>query len=138
MIVYDAEKHVAGRLATAIAHQLLKGETVVIVNAEKAIITGDRDNVFEIYKAKRDRSYDHAGPFFPRRADLMLKRTVRGMLPYDRPNGKAAYHRLKVYVGVPPEFAESKKEKVESAMKLNTSKFITIGEIATFLGSKVR
>jgi large subunit ribosomal protein L13 len=138
MIVYDAEKHIAGRMCTTIAHQLLKGETIVIVNAEKAIVTGDRDNVLENYKAKRDRGYTHSGPFFPRRADLILKRTVRGMLPYDRPNGKAAYHRLKVYVGVPPEFATSKKEKVENAMRLNTGKYITVGDISAFLGSKVR
>jgi large subunit ribosomal protein L13 len=60
------------------------------------------------------------------------------MLPFDRPNGKAAYHRLKVYVGVPEEFAASKKEKVENAMRLNTSKYITVGDISVFLGSKVR
>ncbi|HSV42774.1 MAG TPA: 50S ribosomal protein L13, partial [Methanomassiliicoccales archaeon] len=107
MIVIDAEKHVAGRLATTVAHQLKLGESVVIVNAEKAIITGDRDAVLAKFKQKRDRGYTHSGPFFPRRADLILKRIIRGMLPYDRPNGRAAYKRLKIYVGVPTEFADA-------------------------------
>jgi large subunit ribosomal protein L13 len=138
MIVYDAEKHVAGRLATTVAHQLLKGEDIVIVNAEKAIVTGDRDNILENYKAKRDRGYSHSGPFYPRRADLILKRTVRGMLPYDRPMGRAAYKRLKVYVGVPEEFAGSEKMKVETALRSTTGRYVTIGDIAESLGSKVR
>lgn len=139
MIVYDAEKHVAGRLATTIAHRLLSEEVeIVIVNAEKAIITGDRDNILENYKAKRDRGYTHSGPFFPRRADLILKRTVRGMLPYDRPMGRAAYKRLKVYVGVPDEFTDAQKEKVETAMRSTTGRYITVGDIAEFLGSRVR
>jgi large subunit ribosomal protein L13 len=138
MIVYDAEKHVAGRLATTVAHQLLKGEDIVIVNAEKAIVTGDRDNILENYKAKRDRGYSHSGPFYPRRADLILKRTVRGMLPYDRPMGRAAYKRLKVYVGVPEEFTGSEKMTVETALRSTTGRYITIGDIAESLGSKVR
>lgn len=138
MIVYDAEKHVAGRLSTTVAHQLLKGESVVIVNAEKAIVTGDRDNVLSNFKEKRDRGYTHSGPFYPRRADLILKRMVRGMLPYDRPHGRTAYKRLKVFVGVPEEYAQIEKKKVEAAMKINTSRYITVGDVATFLGSKVR
>ncbi len=138
MIVYDADKHVAGRLATTVAHQLLKGEDIVIVNAEKAIVTGDRDNILENYKAKRDRGYSHSGPFYPRRADLILKRMVRGMLPYDRPMGRAAYKRLKVYVGVPEEFTGSEKMTVETALRSTTGRYIAIGDIAESLGSKVR
>lgn len=138
MIVIDAEKHIAGRLATTVAHQLLKGETIVIVNAEKAVITGDRYAIYEKYKSKRDRGYTHSGPFYPRRADLILKRMVRGMLPWDHPIGKMAYKRLKIYVGVPVEFAEAKMEKIASATKLNTEKYIFVGEVAEFLGSKVR
>jgi large subunit ribosomal protein L13 len=138
MIVYDAEKHVAGRLCTAVAKKLLQGEEVVIVNAEKAIVTGDRYRVFENYEQKRNRGYTHSGPFYPRRADLIMKRTVRGMLPWDMPNGKLAYHRLKVYVGVPKEFTNSEKLKIEKAMQIKTSKYVTVGEIAAFLGSKVK
>lgn len=138
MIVYDAEKQVAGRMSTEIAHKLLQGETIIIVNAERAVITGDRDVVFDKFKSKRDRGYSHSGPFYPRRADLILKRMVRGMLPYDRPSGRDAYHRLKVYVGVPEEFVETKKEKVAAASKITTSRYVTVGEIAEFLGSKVK
>jgi large subunit ribosomal protein L13 len=138
MLVYDAEKHVVGRLCTTVAKKLLQGEEVVIVNAEKAIVTGDRYQVFEHYEQKRNRGYTHSGPFYPRRADLIIKRSVRGMLPWDMSGGKAAYHRLKVYVGVPKEFVNAEKLKVEKAMEIRTSKYVTVSEIAAFLGSKVK
>ena len=70
MIVIDATGHVAGRLATAVAKKLLQGETVVIVNAELAIVSGDRWTVLEHYEVKRYKGDVRSGPFFPRRADL--------------------------------------------------------------------
>jgi large subunit ribosomal protein L13 len=138
MIVIDATGHVAGRLATAVAKKLLQGETVIIVNAELAIVSGDRWTVLEHYEVKRYKGDVRSGPFFPRRADLILKRTVRGMLPYDHTCGRDAYHRLKCYVGVPKEFAEIKAEKVEAALRLKSNRFVTISEIAGHMGSKVK
>ena len=40
MVVIDATGHVIGRLSSAVAKRLLNGEDVVIVNAEKSLITG--------------------------------------------------------------------------------------------------
>jgi large subunit ribosomal protein L13 len=40
--VYDAEQMVVGRLGSKVAKAALLGDTIVIVNAEKAILTGDR------------------------------------------------------------------------------------------------
>ena len=65
MIVIDATGSVAGRLATAVAKKLLQGETVVIVNAELAIISGDRWKVLDHYEIKRYRGDVRSGPFFP-------------------------------------------------------------------------
>ncbi len=39
--VYDAEEMVVGRLGSKVAKAAILGDTVIIVNAEKAIITGD-------------------------------------------------------------------------------------------------
>ena len=77
-IVIDADKHILGRLSTNIAKRILNGEEVIVVNAEKAIITGDRQVIFNKYLDKYHRGKQTSGPFFPKRADLILKKTVRG------------------------------------------------------------
>jgi len=117
---------------------LLKGEEVVIVNAEKTLITGGKASTLMDYKQKKDRGKIRKGPFYPRRADLILKRTVRGMIPYDKTRGREAYRHLKVFVGVPSEFESEKMETIEKAMQVNTSKYVTLGDVSGFLGSNVR
>jgi len=47
MIVLDATGLVLGRLASVTAKSLLAGEEIKIVNAEKAIITGSKDYIFQ-------------------------------------------------------------------------------------------
>jgi len=136
--VIDAENHIAGRLASIIAKRLSKGEEIVVVNAEKIVITGERASVLASYKQKRDCGNVKSGPFFPRRADLIMKRTVRGMLPWQTTSGKDAYRRLKVYVGVPKEFADLQKEKVDVAIKTGLTQYVTLSQVAEFLGSKVK
>lgn len=51
--------------------------------------------------------------YFPRRPDHIVKRTIRGMLPYKRERGADAFRRVKVYVGVPDELADSEMESPE-------------------------
>ena len=138
MAIIDAENHIAGRLGTVIAKRLMKGEQIVIVNAEKIIITGDHDAILNHYRDKKDRGNMKSGPFFPRRADLIMKRTVRGMLPWYTTSGREAYRRLTVYVGVPKEFVEQDKEKVDVAIKTGLTQFVTLSQIAEFLGSRVK
>jgi large subunit ribosomal protein L13 len=138
MAIIDAKNHIAGRLASVVAKRLLKGEEIVIVNAEMIVITGDRDSVLASYKQKKDCGNVKSGPFFPRRADLIMKRTVRGMLPWKETSGKEAYRRLKVYVGVPKEFTDLKKEKVDVAIKTGLTQYVTLSQIAEFLGSRVK
>ena len=138
MAIIDAKNHIAGRLASVVAKRLLKGEEIVIVNAEMIVITGDRDSVLASYKQKKDCGNVKSGPFFPRRADLIMKRTVRGMLPWKETSGRDAYRRLKVYVGVPKEFTDLKKEKVDVAIKTGLTQYVTLSQIAEFLGSRVK
>lgn len=138
MAVIDADGNVMGRLSTKVAERLLKGEEIIIVNAENAIITGKRDMVFWEYKQKKDRGKIMRGPFYPRRADLILKRTVKGMLPFKTSTGREAYRRLKVYVGVPKEYATAQLEKIDVAIRPRTQKYVRLGEVSAYLGSKVR
>jgi len=54
MRVINAEGLILGRLASKVAKMLLEGEEVVIVNAEKAVITGNREDIFAKYKQRTE------------------------------------------------------------------------------------
>lgn len=138
VIVINAEKHILGRMSTNVAKRILNGEDVIIVNAEKAIITGNRDMIFDNYTAKYKRGKQINGPFFPKRADLIVKRTVRGMIPFKSSHGREVYRHLKVFVGVPKDLVSAKMEQVEAATNLWTDKYVTVGEVAEHLGSRLR
>ena len=129
-----------GRLASITAKRALDGEVIAIVNAEKAIISGSRARVLANYRHKRERgaSGDRWGPFVPRRPDHLMKRTIRGMLPYKRPRGVEAMKSIKCYVGVPAEFASAKMEVPEEVHmnRLNNPQFITLAAVCTALGAK--
>ncbi len=138
--VIDGRNAILGRLATVVAKRILSGEEIVVVNSEAIIITGNKDEIFQEYKAKVDRgdTTKRKGPFYPRRADLLFKRCVRGMIPWMSTSGREAYRRLHVYVGTPKQFAEAQTEKVEYATKKIGGKYVTLGAVSKFLGSKVR
>lgn len=103
-IIIDAQGCVAGRIASVAAKELLKGNKVHVINAEKAVITGKPKYTVSKYKEKRDRGDPYKGPFYPRIPDRILKRMVRGMLPYKKPMGKQAFKCLRVYLSVPEQF----------------------------------
>ncbi|MCL4403262.1 MAG: 50S ribosomal protein L13 [Candidatus Marsarchaeota archaeon] len=116
-IVYDATEKVLGRLATGVAKQLLSGKKVAVVNAESAIITGSPKVLAAKYKTRldlQDKANPEHSPYWSRRPDMLVKRVIRGMLPYHRPKGKSAYRLLKVYMGVPEELKGAKRVEYES------------------------
>jgi large subunit ribosomal protein L13 len=133
--VIDATGCVAGRLATAVAKRLLMGEKITILNSEKAIVSGHPDAVKARYTFKRDVGTRRKGPFLPKQSHMLLKRTVRGMIPYQLPNGRAALKRLICHLGVPPEFKDKQPEVIAGAKKL-VPMGLTLGEISNFLGAK--
>ncbi len=135
--VIDAKGHILGRLSSVIAKRLLKGERIVVVNAEKAVVTGDKHMVFARYKEKYDRGSKEKGPYFPRHPEKIFKRTVRGMLPWKSRRGREAYRRLRVFIGVPEQLKDREFEVVEEALleKVSkTDKYVTLAEISKFLG----
>jgi large subunit ribosomal protein L13 len=136
--VMDADGMLLGRLASVVAKRSLQGEEIAIVNAEKAIISGTRVRVLANYNQKRHRGSKEGGPFFPRRPDHILKRTIRGMLPYKRQRGDEALKRVKVYVGIPKQFATMEMERPADAdmERLGNPRYITLGDVSTFLGAK--
>jgi large subunit ribosomal protein L13 len=137
MIVLDATGLVLGRLASVTAKRLLDGEEIKIVNAEKAIITGSKDYIFSDYGQARARGHKERGPYFPRRPEMILKRTVRGMLPYKLQRGRDAMSRLRVYVGVPRELKGLPFDQHAAAkMRLaSNNKYVELGSLSKRLGA---
>ena len=135
MAVVDASGHAAGRLASGLAKRLLLGESIAVVNAEKAILTGGRAWIFGEFRHRRDVGSSRKGPFYPARPDRILHRTIRGMLPYQRPRGRAALRRIRVYVGVPDALRDQPVERTEGAPRVMASRYATLAEISRRLGS---
>ncbi|GGB36568.1 50S ribosomal protein L13 [Oceanisphaera marina] len=111
--VVDAEGKTLGRLATEIASRLRGkhkpeytphvdcGDYIVVVNAEKIQVTGN--------KAEGKIYYSHSG--FPgglksisfekllaRKPEMVIESAVRGMLPRG-PLGRAMFRKMKVFAG---------------------------------------
>lgn len=139
MIIYDAEDQILGRLSSVIARQLLKGEKVFVVNCEKAVVAGNPKYTKEKYLNKIRRGDPLHGPFFPKQPDGIFRRTVRGMLPWDRAKGRKAYKNLKVFIGLPEELKNKKLEKLKSADANRLKcKYIDLGKLSIALGAKKR
>jgi len=129
MKIIDGKKAVLGRLASYVAKEALKGEEIVVLNCEQVIITGNKKDIKGKFDAKRNRSGSgQKGPQHSILSHMIVKRTIRGMLPNHRTGrGREAFKKIKCYVGIPKEFEESKKI---IAGKEKTSKFILIKDIS--------
>ncbi|MYE13470.1 MAG: 50S ribosomal protein L13 [Gammaproteobacteria bacterium] len=111
--VIDAESQILGRLATEIARRLRgkhkaaytphvdTGDYIVVVNAEKVRVTGN--------KAAAKTYYRHTGypggikatrfeSMIEKHPERVVEKAVKGMLPRN-PLGRAAFRKLKVYAG---------------------------------------
>jgi len=133
----DASGLVLGRAASHIAKRLLNGETIVVVNAEKSVVTGSRTQVVAHYTEARARGSVRSGPHFPRYADRIFRRTVRGMLPHLKTRGKVAFRRLKVHIGVPAELAGQTTETIDGAKAKPTLRPpVTLAEVTKLLGAR--
>ena len=123
--VVDATDKILGRLATQIARRLRgkhkvtytphmdTGDYIVVVNAEKIRVTGN--------KAKNKIYYRHSG--FPgglkqitfeklqqKSPETIIQRAVKGMLPKG-PLGRAMFRKLKVYAG--PDHQHSAQQPIQ-------------------------
>jgi large subunit ribosomal protein L13 len=114
----DASNQILGRVATYVAKQALDGHKVIVLNAERAVISGTKARVVARAKWKlRTRTLGNLskGPTHPRRPDTYVRRTIRGMLPWKNPSGKEAFHRIHVYIGTPEEYQGKEIVKLDDA-----------------------
>ena len=127
--VIDAEGVALGRLATKVA-TVLKGkhkptftphidcgDYVIVVNAEKVKLTGDKLNKKIYYNHSaytgglRERTAKTMIEDYP---EEMIERAVRGMLPKGR-LGRQMYTKLFVYAG--PEHKQQAQQPIELKVK---------------------
>ena len=129
MKIIDGKNAVLGRLASYVAKEALKGEEIVILNCEFAIITGNRKFLRENFEeSKRRVGSGQKGPKISRDSEKIVKRTIRGMLPnYRSGRGAIAYRKIKCFAGIPKEFEETKK--IVSG-KEKKSKYIYVKDIS--------
>jgi large subunit ribosomal protein L13 len=145
--VFDADGLILGRLASTVADMLLKAarsdrdDKVVIINSEKAIVSGSSTSVLQNYHDKYALNHARKGPFYPRMPDMILKRTVRGMLPYQRKSsGRRALRNLRVEIGCPHHLASGMPEGHVEGDDSNIRKslpesYVRLGDISASLGA---
>lgn len=135
-MIIDGTNLIVGRVGTVAAKQAMLGESVIILNCEKMIITGKRQALVEQFLHERQRGVPIKGPFLSRLPDRFVRRMIRGMLPYKRPRGQAAYKRIMCYIGVPDKYKDLKIETIEGAnvSKLRDLNYIEIGSLVKSLG----
>jgi len=136
-MIIDATDLILGRMAAFAAKQALLGNEVNIINCERTIITGNKEFLIKRYTQRIHRGEPHHGPNYPRRPDLLIRRTIRGMLPYKQFKGEIAFKRIKCFVGL-PEGLKEKPISIERAhkKKLKNMKFVTLLEICKHIGYK--
>ncbi len=111
--VVDAAGHRLGRLAARVAailrgkHKAMytphmdTGDFVVVVNADKVVLTGRKEDQKTYYRhSGRPGSLQQetARELRSRRPIQLVERAVKGMLPHNR-LGRRLYTKLKVYAG---------------------------------------
>jgi large subunit ribosomal protein L13 len=135
--VVDANGLVLGRMASIVAKRLLEGDRIDIVNAESAVISGKRLKVIKDRKEFLNVGGRGRGPVHWRRPNMIVRRTVRGMLPYRKARGREAFRRLRVHIGIPMELVDVEGESLpEAHLDRLGGRYVTVGEIAENIGWK--
>ncbi len=137
-VYIDATNQIAGRLSSKLAKLVLSGKKVVVVNAEKALISGSRTSVINQWKEGLELSskvHPIYGPIHPRRPDNILRRMVRGMVPRKKPKGALAMKRLRIYIGVPAGVGAAKLTKFEETTATRPIPvYVTMADLSKSLG----
>jgi large subunit ribosomal protein L13 len=131
----NAEGLILGRMASKVAKKLLNGEKIIIVNAEKAVLSGKKKSKVAEAKEFLEVGAPRKGPFHYRRPDRILRKTVRGMLPFKQPKGKQAYKKLKVFIGVPEDLKGQQMITLKEAQAAKLKgPYFTLAELAKEVG----
>lgn len=138
MIVINAENKIVGRIASFAAEKALLGETVHIINSEKALLTGPR--AYNIENLAKHINLTVKGnplrsPKYSKMPDQILRIAVRGMLPKKSLRGKAAWKRVRTHVGIPASVMDKTITEVPRAAANGRVKTTTLGELSDMMGA---
>lgn len=136
MVVIDAQEAIIGRLGARVAKLLLSGQQVELVNADKAVMVGSLSAARGKYLSRRSqknkRNPDES-PHWPRVPHLLLRRMIRGMLPWSSKRGRDAYRRLRVRSGA---IEGAKMQKIAEASGSGKHGTFTLSELCLELGGR--
>ena len=125
--VVDADNKVLGRLATEIANRLRgkhkpeytpnldTGDYIVVINAEKVRVTGNKraDNIYYTHNGYpggiRQISFE---TLMEKAPEYAINKAVKGMLPRG-PLGREMFRKLKVYAGPEHRHASQQPQPLE-------------------------
>ena len=125
-VVFDAANQPLGRLAVKITNALRgkdrptytphvdTGAFVIVINADKVLLTGNKENgkVYLRWTGYRSgQKSETAAEMRAKHADRLIREAVWGMIPKGR-LGRAQYRKLKVYAGADHPHAAQKPVKV--------------------------
>jgi len=112
-IVIDGDRAIFGRMASNVVKELLKGNSVDIINCANIIISGGLKGFVSGVNKKRQmgRGGSLKGPKYSCKEEMLVKRMIRGMLPRDRSKGREAFKRLRCHVGEGDLGGEAKTAK---------------------------
>ena len=130
-LIVDGTNKPLGRLASEVAKLLYKGYPVVIINAEKIVVSGTLEGVLPKFKRRYDlRTLSNPikqTPRWPRTIEGIVRRSIRGMIHRkDRPR---LMKRLKVFRGDPG----IEGRRIELNIR-TPSRYVYVEDIARALG----
>jgi large subunit ribosomal protein L13 len=135
MTVIDGNGMIFGRLASRIAKKVLSGEEVQLINAERMVISGDPKSLtkkFQMRRLAQNKGTPEHSPHWPRVPHMLVKRMLRGMLPWKSARGRAAYKKLMVYSGNPKNLVPG--AALENPERKKGAKSMTILQLSKMLG----
>jgi len=137
-MIIDAKDSILGRLGSYAAKQVLLGNKVDVINCEECIVSGKKQAILNEYIRRLQRKAPGKGPFFYRKPDMLVKRTIRGMLPFKRARGQDAFKNVRCHIGVPENLKNEKVVKIKNANveKLHSSDYLKIRDICEAVGWK--
>ena len=131
-IIINGEGLILGRLSSFVAKQALLGKQINVINSDNVIVTGKKKVILEKYFKKIHAGKgSQKGPYWSRTSDKMLRKIIRGMLPWKTARGKEAFKRVKCYKETPTKidgkiipFKESKSRPLD---------YLTLGQLERLL-----
>ena len=136
--VIDASDLIVGRMSAYAAKWALLGDTVNIVNCEKAILVGRKPVILAAHMHKNELGKVRQGPYFQRMPDRYVRRAIRGMLPHRKFKGREAFKQVMCYIGVPDQFKDKKFEVISVASKNKVTRVptMTVKELCKLWGGR--